>query len=45
MIEQMNSDRESEIDGGVYEATAPTTVAAGANVLESLPEPVAQVVQ
>lgn len=33
MIEQINSGRELEVDGGIDEATAPMAVAAGANVL------------
>jgi pentose-5-phosphate-3-epimerase len=33
MIEQMKPDCELEVDGGIDEATAPTAVAAGANVL------------
>jgi ribulose-phosphate 3-epimerase len=33
MIEQIKPDCELEVDGGIDEATAPTAVAAGANVL------------
>lgn len=33
MIDQINSDCELEVDGGIDELTAPTVVAAGANVL------------
>ena len=33
MIEQMQSDCELEVDGGIDDATAPLVVAAGANVL------------
>jgi pentose-5-phosphate-3-epimerase len=33
MIEQMKPDGELEVDGGIDEATAPTAVAARANVL------------
>jgi len=33
MIEQMNPECELEVDGGIDEATAPKSVAAGANVL------------
>jgi ribulose-phosphate 3-epimerase len=33
MIEQLKPECEWEVDGGIDEATAPLTVAAGANVL------------
>jgi ribulose-phosphate 3-epimerase len=33
MIEQIKPDGELEVDGGIDKATAPTAVAAGANVL------------